>query len=89
MSSLLLGIAVFIALLIILSLYRVIAGPTLFDRVIAAGLIGTKGAILLTLIGFIYGRIEMFIDLALTYALLNFIGAIALGKYFELREGEP
>jgi len=86
-NSLLLGVAIIIALLTTLCLYRVITGPTVFDRMLAAGLIGTNGLILLVIIGFIYRRIDMFIDIAITYALLNFIIAIVLGKYFE-RTGE-
>ncbi|MFC1962188.1 monovalent cation/H+ antiporter complex subunit F [Chloroflexota bacterium] len=87
MSSFLLGAAVFIALITAVCLYRVAKGPTVFDRMIAAGLVGTNGLILLVVIGFIYNRIEVFIDIAIAYALLNFIVAIVLGKYFE-RTGE-
>ena len=83
MNSFFLGIATLIAVLTAISLYRVAVGRTIFDRVIGAGLVGTNGFILLTLIGFIYGRIELFVDIAITYALLNFIIAIMLGKYFE------
>lgn len=83
MSLLFLGIAVFVAVLTAICLYRVAVGPTIFDRVMVASLIGTNGFILLILIGFIFGRIDMFIDIALTYALLNFIGTVAVGKYFE------
>ena len=83
MSSFLLGITVFIAVLTTACLYRVAAGKTIFDRIIAAGLVGTNGFILLTLIGFIFGRISMFIDIAIAYALLNFVIVIALGKYFD------
>lgn len=79
------AITVFVAVLILLPFYRVLFGPTLFDRVIGAGLIGTKGAVLLALLGFVYGRIDMFIDLALVYTVLNFIGTIATGKYLEKR----
>ena len=83
MSSFLLGIAIFIALLTAAALYRVAVGRTIFDRIIAAGLVGTNGFILLTLIGFIFGRISMFVDLAIAYALLNFVIIIVLGKYFD------
>ena len=55
MSSFLLGIAIFIALLTAAALYRVAVGRTIFDRIIAAGLVGTNGFILLVLIGFIFG----------------------------------
>ena len=76
-------IAVFISLLIFMPLYRVISGPTVFDRIIGAGLIGTKSILLLAIIGFTYSRIEMFVDLAIVYALLNFVGTIAAAKYLE------
>lgn len=85
MSSFLLGIAILVALLTAVCLYRVAVGKTIFDRIIAAGLVGTNGFILLALIGFIYGRIDMFVDIAITYALLNFVVVIVLGKYFERR----
>ena len=83
MSSFLLGITIFIAILTAACLYRVAVGKTIFDRIIAAGLVGTNGFILLTLIGFIFGRINMFVDLAIAYALLNFVVIIVLGKYFD------
>jgi multicomponent Na+:H+ antiporter subunit F len=89
LSSVFLGVAIFIAILTAIALYRAAAGPTIFDRVIAAGLVGTNGFILLVLIGFIYGRIDMFIDIAIAYALLNFIMAIVFGKYLERRGGNP
>ncbi len=87
MSSFLLVITVFIALLTAISLYRVAVGKTIFDRIIAAGLVGTNGFIILILIGFLFERVNMFIDIALAYALLNFVIVIVLGKYFD-RGGE-
>ncbi|MFH1088090.1 MAG: monovalent cation/H+ antiporter complex subunit F [Chloroflexota bacterium] len=87
MSSLLLGVTIFITVLSAVTLYRAAVGPTVFDRVLAAGLMGTNGFILLVLIGFIYKRVDMFVDIAMAYALLNFVMAIAIGKYFE-RGGE-
>lgn len=83
MTTFLLAITVFITLLFIASLYRLIVGPTLFDRAIAAGLIGTNAILILVFIGFLYDRIDMFVDLALAYGMLNFIGVIAVAKYFE------
>jgi multicomponent Na+:H+ antiporter subunit F len=89
MENFFIGFAVFVVLLFGASLYRIAAGPTLFDRTIGAGLIGTNAVLMLVLIGVIYNRVELFVDLALTYALLNFIGVVALAKYFERsREGE-
>jgi len=87
MNSFLLGITVLIVVLTAISLYRVAVGKTIFDRIIAAGLVGTNGFIILILIGFLFERINMFIDIAIAYALLNFIIVIVLGKYFE-RGGE-
>ena len=89
MSPLFLGIAIIIALLTSIGLYRVAVGRTIFDRVIAAGLVGTNGFILLVVIGFVYERVDMFIDIAITYALLNFVLAVVLGKYFERRGEKP
>lgn len=89
MSSFLLSIAIFIALLTAAALYRVAVGKTIFDRIIAAGLVGTNGFILLVLIGFIFGRISMFVDLAIAYALLNFVIIVVLGKYFDRKLEEP
>ena len=83
MSSFLLAITIFIAILTAACLYRVAVGKTIFDRIIGAGLVGTNGFILLILIGFIFGRISMFVDLAIAYALLNFVVIIVLGKYFD------
>jgi multicomponent Na+:H+ antiporter subunit G len=64
-------------LLMVPVFYRVIVGPTSIDRVVAINMIGTKTAVLLIVIGQIFGRVDMFVDFALAYALLNFIGSIA------------
>ena len=64
-------------------LYRIWKGPTAVDRIVAVNMVGTKAAILLVLIGTIYGRAEMFVDFALTYALLNFFGSLAAARYYE------
>jgi len=87
MNSFLLGITIFIVVLTAAALYRVAAGKTIFDRIIAAGLVGTNGFIILILIGFLFERVNMFIDIAIAYALLNFVIVIVLGKYFD-RGGE-
>ena len=63
-------------------LYRVIKGPTLLDRLLSASMIGTKTIILLALVGFMYGRPE-FLDIALVYALINFVAAIAILAYLD------
>lgn len=83
MNEFLLVLTVFVTLLFFASLYRIAVGPTVFDRAIGAGLIGTNAVLVLVLIGFLYGRVDMFVDLALAYGMLNFIGVVALAKYFE------
>ena len=75
-------IAVVLTIIIIIPFYRVVKGPTLFDRLLGVGAIGTKTLVLICLVGFVYGRIDMFIDITLAYAILNFIGNIAIAKYF-------
>ena len=63
--------------------WRLINGKTVYDRLLAAGAVGTNAIALLAVTGFLFERPDMFVDLALTYALLNFIGAVAAGKYLE------
>ena len=63
-------------------LYRIIVGPTGFDRILCANVIGTKTAIILVIIGTLFGRVDMFVDFAIAYALLNFVGAIVVSRYF-------
>lgn len=88
MNDLFLVIAIILAILMLLPLYRVMKGPTIFDRIISAGLIGTNGILVLVVLGFFYERIDMFIDLAIAYALLNFIGTVAISKFLEKHREE-
>lgn len=81
----LLFVAFFIVILIVVYLYRVIQGPTVFDRVLGLNGISTKSIILLVLIGTIYERVDMFIDISTGYALLNLVGSLAVAKYLEHR----
>lgn len=66
--------------------YRLLLGRTPFDRLLAASAIGTNAVVLLVLIGFVFERPDAFVDLALSYALLNFIATVAVGKYLETRQ---
>ena len=70
--------------LVFLVLYRVIFGPGVFNRIAAISAVGTKTLIILLIIGYVYNRVEMFIDISMVYALLNFIGCIAAAKYLEM-----
>ena len=85
MNTFFLYVDLFLGLLVLACLYRVVIGPTTLDRMIAVSAIGTKTLIILILIGFIFGRVEMFIDICTVYALLNFLGTLAATKFFEER----
>ena len=62
---------------------RVIKGDTTFDRLLAGGTIGTNTILILIITGYLFRRPDMFVDLALTYALLNFVGTVAVSKFLE------
>ena len=70
------------------SFYRLIVGPRIYNRLLAAGAIGTNAIAILAIMGYIFGRPDMYVDLALTYALLNFIGTVAVSKYLETHPEE-
>ena len=73
--------AIAILVSLALALARAVLGPTVFDRVMAANSVGTLCVILLAVVGFLTGRPD-FLDLSITYALLNIIGTIAVLKFF-------
>lgn len=77
-------IVVSLALLIIfcLGLTRALLGPTVFDRIMATNMIGTKTVLFIAVIGFLMGRPE-FLDIALLYALINFVGVIAILQFIK------
>ncbi len=74
--------AVFLAVLIFFSLYRAYDGPTAADRVVAINVITTKIAMLIVLLSIITGQ-EVFVDVALIYAMMGFIATICVSKYIE------
>jgi multicomponent Na+:H+ antiporter subunit F len=76
-----------LAILIAVYLYRVIRGPTVFDRMLGLNGISTKAIILLVVIGAVYNRMDMFVDISTGYALLNLVSALAIAKYLEERGG--
>lgn len=67
-----------------LTLIRTLIGPTLYDRVLAVNSFGTKTVLLLGLLGFYMGRPD-FLDLAILYALINFVATIAVLKFVRYR----
>ena len=78
---------------ILLALVRAYLGPTVYDRVLSVNTIGTMTVLLIAAVGFLMGRPE-FLDIALVYALISFIGTIAVLRYVKRRrsrdaEGAP
>jgi multicomponent Na+:H+ antiporter subunit F len=73
-------VAILVAML--LALGRALLGPTLYDRILAVNTFGTITVLFIAIFGFLTGRPE-FLDIALVYALINFITTIAVLKYFE------
>ncbi len=83
MQTFFLTISLIVLFAVLLALYRVIRGPAIIDRIIGVNVIGTKTIAVILLTGYLFERVEFFIDIAVVYALINFIGAIVLSKYFE------
>jgi multicomponent Na+:H+ antiporter subunit F len=83
MDDFLMAVSLAIFFLVLLCLYRVAFGPGILNRIISVNVIGTKTTASILLMGFLFDRIDFFIDIALVYALINFIGTLAFSKYFE------
>ena len=64
----------------------VIRGPTVFDRLVALNAIGTKVAVLTVVAGVLYGRLDMFVDLALGFVLLNVVTTLLIARYVRDRK---
>ncbi|MEK9673797.1 MAG: monovalent cation/H+ antiporter complex subunit F [Rhodospirillaceae bacterium] len=75
--------AVLVAMILVLT--RALKGPTVFDRILAVNAFGTLTVLLIAVVGFLQGRPE-FLDLALVYALINFIGTIAVTKFINFQD---
>ncbi len=72
-----------------LTIFRAIKGPTVYDRILAVNAAGTLTVVLISVYGFMSGRPD-FLDLALVYALINFIATIAVSKYVQFSHmGRP
>ena len=87
MNTFFLYIALGLCFLMLFAMFRAIFGPTVLDRLIGVNAIGSKTVVLLLLIGFLYGRLDMFIDIALAYAFLNFVAVLTASRYFHKRKG--
>ena len=75
-------VSIFIAMVLVL--IRLTKGPTLYDRILALNSFGTHTVLLIGVMGFLNGRPD-FLDIALLYALINFVGTIAVLKFFRYR----
>jgi multicomponent Na+:H+ antiporter subunit F len=87
MDNVFLYSGLYLAFLMLISLYRPLFGPTVVDRMIGVNAIGSKTTVLLILIGLIFHRVDMFVDIAMAYALLNFLAVLAASRYFQKRKG--
>jgi len=79
------AVGILIGFTILISSYRMIFGPGTFNRIAAANVIGTKAIVLLIVASYIIER-PHFVDIALMYAVLSFIGTIIIAKYMERGE---
>ena len=72
----------------VLALVRALRGPSVYDRVLAVNMFGTKTALLLSVIACLFGRPD-FLDLARAYALINLVGILAVLEFFQNRTRSP
>jgi multicomponent Na+:H+ antiporter subunit F len=77
-------VSIAILVTMVLALVRALRGPTVYDRVLAVNMFGTKTALLLSVIAFLFGRPD-FLDHALAYALINLVGILAVLEFFQNR----
>ena len=82
--------AIAIMVTMALALIRAVKGPTVYDRILAANMFGTKAVLMIAVLGFLAGRPE-FLDIALVYALINFVGVLAVLEFFQKKRqhGRP
>lgn len=80
MGAVFYGVCLSILVTMTLALIRAMCGPTVFDRVLALNMFGTKTVLFICVVSFLQGRTD-FLDLALLYSLMNFIGMVALLRF--------
>lgn len=81
MDILFMGLIIGLGIVILAMTFRVFQGPTVYDRLNGLGVIGADTILLIILIGYIEKRPEMYADIALSYAILGFIGLVVIAKY--------
>ena len=70
-----------IIFIIAMMLQRVFQGPTVYDRMNGLGVVGADTILLLVLFGYIDQRPDMYVDIAISYAMLGFIGSVIIAKF--------
>lgn len=88
MTAVVVGVAALMIVVIASFLGRVIAGPTIFDRTVALNGIGTLVPVLMVITGLLYGRVDMFVDLALAIYLLNLFTTLLIARYVRQKAEE-
>ncbi len=83
MQTFFLGTAIVILMSVLLAVFRAVRGPEIVDRIIGANVVGTKTIAVILLAGHVFERVEFFVDIAIVYALINFIGTLALSRYLQ------
>ncbi len=86
MHTFFISVAMVLCVALLIPFYRVYKGPTVFDRLLGAAAVGAKTLTLILLFGLLFDRMDLFIDISMGYAILNFVGVIAMTKYFRRRE---
>jgi len=82
MTGVLAAVCVAILVIMALALARALKAPTVYDRILGVNMFGTKTVLFIAAVGYLMGRPD-FLDIAIVYALINFIGMIAVLRYFE------
>ena len=82
MTSILAAASIAILVVMALALIRACKAPTVYDRILGVNMFGTKTVLFIATVGFLMGRPD-FLDIAIVYALINFIGMVAVLRFFE------
>lgn len=85
MENFILYSGVFLLAIMLMPMYRAVVGPTTLDRLMGMNAIGSKTVALIVIIGLVFERVDMFVDIALAYAMLNFIAVLAASRYLHKR----
>ena len=81
MHIIVVGMMIAVVMVVAMMLQRVFQGPTVYDRMNGLGVIGADVILLIILFGYLDGRPEMYVDIALSYAAIGFVGSVIIAKY--------